>query len=397
MNILFTGIINEPSWPGGEPRVAKLLASILSQRGDDVSVAFLPRDRPYWKIYPWSPPHVIVDSVAVRLYRRYIEKVSPDIVMSWYDYDISAFWGSILSGTPTIAQAQTLWPVCPKADLFNMILESPCKGPNWICGPCVVKQGLTTGEFTATSPSALMPSKLFSTMQINKINNLKSKLNHAIAIVSDSLLLKNIMGTLNYNLGKIHVIYNGVDFKTVKPLSAKSEKKTVLFLSNNISKQKGFHHFVQLSKNLKPDFPNARFLWIGQKTFHGDTFETMDYIWDAQELQGIFQSSYLLLLPSLWPEPMSYSVLQAMALEKPVVAYDVGANKEAIVHNKTGLLAEWGNVDQLTSNVRSLLLDEKLVKQMGQTARKRVEEKFNIKQMSNNYIGLLDEIGSIKN
>jgi glycosyltransferase involved in cell wall biosynthesis len=392
MKILFTGIINHPYWPGGEPRVAKLLASILSQRGHDVSIAFLPRDFPIWKIYPWSPPHVIVDSVAVKNYRRHIEKVKPDTVISWYDFDLSAFWGSVLSGTRTIAQAQTLWPVCPKADLFNMILESPCKGPNWSCGTCVIKQEVTTGAFTATSPSVLMPRKLFSTMQINKINNLKSKLNHASAIVSDSFFLKNIMGALNYNVGKVHVIYNGVDFKTAKPSISKGEKKTVLFLSHNISKQKGYHHFVQLSKNLKPDFPNVRFLWVGQKTFRGDTFEVIDYIWDAQELQEIYQSSYLLLLPSLWPEPMSYSVLQAMAHEKPVVAYDVGANKEAIIHNETGLLAEWGNVEQLTSHVGSLLLDEKLVRRMGLNAKKRVEENFSITRMTSNYENLLKKL-----
>ncbi len=395
MKVLFTGIINQPGWPGGEPRIAKLLASILSQCGYDVSIAYFPRDRPFWKIYPWSPPNIIVDSTCVKIYRQYIEKVNPNIVMTWYDYDLSAFWGSILSRIPTIVQAQILWPVCPKADLFNMILESPCKGPNWSCGPCVIKQGRLAGEFTSTSPSVLMPSKLFSTMQINKINNLKSKLNYATAIVSDSLFLKNIMGSLNYDVSKVNVIYNGVDFKTVESSFSKFEKKTVLFLSNNISKQKGYHHFVQLSKNLKPDFPNVRFLWVGQKTFQGSTFETMDYIWDARELQEIFQSSYLLLLPSLWPEPMSYSVLQAMAHEKPVVAYDVGANKEAIIHNETGLLADWGNVEQLTSHVRSLLLDQKLARRMGQNAKKRVEENFSLLRMKNNYIRLLNEVGNI--
>ena len=51
-------------------------------------------------------------------------------------------------------------------------------------------------------------------------------------------------------------------------------------------------------------------------------------------IAGHLRSSYLLLLPSLWPEAMSYSVIQAMAHGKPVVAYDVGANSEAIVHGE---------------------------------------------------------------
>jgi len=80
-----------------------------------------------------------------------------------------------------------------------------------------------------------------------------------------------------------------------------------------------------------------------------------------------------------------------MAHGKPVVAYDTGANREAIIHNETGLLAEWGNIDQLTSHVRSLLLDEKTAKRMGCNARKRVQEKFSLEQMTSSYVKLIEE------
>jgi glycosyltransferase involved in cell wall biosynthesis len=148
---------------------------------------------------------------------------------------------------------------------------------------------------------------------------------------------------------------------------------------------------MQLSKNLKPEFPDVRFLWVGQRELRGDTFETHSYVRDEQELQEIYRSGYLLLLPSLWPEAMSYSVIQAMAHGKPVVAYDIGANSEAIVHGKTGLLAKWGNIDQLTSHVRALLLDERLATQMGRNARKRAEEMFSIERMTSDYMNLLKE------
>jgi glycosyltransferase involved in cell wall biosynthesis len=81
-----------------------------------------------------------------------------------------------------------------------------------------------------------------------------------------------------------------------------------------------------------------------------------------------------------------------MAHGKPVVAYDVGANSEAIVHGKTGLLAEWGNIDQLTSHVRTLLLEESLSTQMGRNARKRAEGKFGLERMTIDYLSLLKDI-----
>jgi glycosyltransferase involved in cell wall biosynthesis len=309
--------------------------------------------------------------------------------MTWYDYDLSAFWASILSRIPTIAQAQILWPVCPLSCLFNEIDESPCNGPSKSCGLCLAKRAKVVGEMRSVVPSiACLP---FTQLSMMKVNNLRSRLNYASAIVSDSLFLKNVMARFNYDTATIHVIYNGVDLNIIKPTITDHKQKTVLFLSNQINRQKGVYHFVQLSKNLKPEFPNVRFLWVGQNELFGDTFETCSYVRDEQKLHEIFQSSYLLLLPSLWPEPMSYSVIQAMAHGKPVVAYDIGANSEAVVNGKTGFLAEWGNIDQLTSHVRALLLDERLATQMGRNARKRAEEMFGMERMTSDYLNLLKE------
>jgi len=390
MKVLFTGVVLQPSWPGGEPSVARLLENVLATSGIHISKCFVPRDRPR----KWSPVNPftsqsVLNHRVVGLYKRQIEKIQPDIVMTWYDYDLSAFWASILAGIPTIAQAQILWPVCPLSCLFNEIDESPCDGPSKSCGLCLAKRAKVVGEVRSVVPSiACLP---FTQLSMMKVDNLKSLLSHASAIVSDSLFLKKVMARYNYDTTKVHVIYNGVDLNIIKPTISSNKQKVVLFLSNQINRQKGVYHFVQLSKNLKPEFPNVRFLWVGQKELCGDTFETHSYVKGAKELQEIYRSSYLLLLPSLWPEAMSYSVIQAMTHGKPVVAYDIGANSEAIVHGKTGLLAKWGNIDQLTSYVRALLLDERLTAQMGQNARKRAEEMFSMERMTSDYMNLLKQ------
>jgi glycosyltransferase involved in cell wall biosynthesis len=390
MKVLFTGVVLQPSWPGGEPSVARLLESVLVAQGIHISKCFVPRDRPR----KWSPlnpfsSQSILNHKAVGLYKRQIEKIRPNIVMTWYDYDLSAFWASVLSKTPTIVQAQILWPVCPTSCLFNEIDESPCDGPSKRCGLCLAKRAKVVGEMRSAVPSiACLPFTQLSMMKVGKI---RSKLNRASAIVSDSLFLKTTMARFNYETDNVHVIYNGVDLNTITPIISGSKQKIVLFLSNQINRQKGVYHFMQLSKNLKQEFPNVRFLWVGQNELQGDAFETRSYIREARDLEEVFGSCYLLLLPSLWPEPMSYSVIQAMAHGKPVVAYDIGANSEAIVHGKTGFLVKWGDIDQLTSHVRALLLNETLAAMMGRNARKRAEEMFSIKHMTSAYMNLLEE------
>ena len=372
-----------------------MLDRVLSAQGIQVIKCFLPRDRPRkWSFTnPWAAQSVFDDRV-VAVYRRKIEKIRPDIVMTWYDFDLSAFWASVLSGTSTIVQAQILWPVCPLSCLFNEITESPCDGPSKSCGLCLVKRAKVTGEMPPRAPSiACLP---FTQLSMMKINNFRSKLSRASAIVSDNLFLKKMMARFNYDVSKVHVIYNGVDLSVIKPKISSHKQKTVLFLSNQINKQKGAYHFIQLSKNLKPEFPDVRFLWVGRTELIGDTFETKGYVCNDQELAEIYQSSYLLLLPSLWPEAMSYSVIQAMAYGKPVVAYDIGANSEAIIHGETGLLADWGNIEQLTSHVRKLLLDQELAMQMGRNARKRAEEKYSLELMTSKYLNLIGNLGAHK-
>jgi glycosyltransferase involved in cell wall biosynthesis len=391
MRVLFTGVVVEPSWPGGEPRVVRLLDRLFSAQGIEVVRCFLPRDRPRkWSLLkPWVSRSV-VDARAVSMYKRQIEKILPDVIMAWYDFDLSAFWAGVLSGTPTIAQAQILWPVCQLSCLFNEITESPCDGPSKSCGLCLAKRAKSIGEIPKAVPSiACLP---FTQLSMMKISNIRSKLNHASAIVTDNLFLKRMMAKYNYDVRKVRVIYNGVDLDLIKPTFSVNRQKTVLFLSNQINKQKGAYHFIQLSKNLKPEFPDVRFLWVGQDELRGDSFETHGYVCDDQELEQIYKSSYMLLLPSLWPEAMSYSVIQAMAYGKPVVAYDIGANREAIAHGQNGLLAKWGNIEQLTSHVRTLLLNEELATKMGRNARKRAEEKFSLNRMMIGYSNLLKQV-----
>ena len=391
MKALFTGVVLQHSWPGGEPNVARLLSQVFSAQGIQVSKCFAPRDRPR----KWSPVNPLISQSilnrrVVGMYRRQMEKIRPDFVMTWYDYDLSAFWASVLSRIPAIVQAQILWPVCPLSCLFNEIDESPCDGPSKSCGLCLAKRAKVVGEIRSVVPSiTCLP---FTQLSMLKTNNIRSRLKHASAIVSDNLFLKKMMARLHFDTTKVHVIYNGVDLNIIKPSASFKKPKTVLFLSNQINRQKGFHHFVQVSRNLKIDFPDVRFLWVGQTELRGETFDTQAYVWNKDELREIFRSSYLLLLPSLWPEAMSYSVIQAMATGKPVVAYDVGANSEGIIHGENGLLAEWGNVKQLSSYVRALLSDEELAVRMGQNARKRAEEMFSLDRMINSYNNLIKEI-----
>jgi glycosyltransferase involved in cell wall biosynthesis len=400
LKVLFLGAAHNSSWPGGEANVARILRSALSERGMDIHAACLSRSTANQKFLNLASagPMSVVDSRIVNLYRRYIQKTQPNVVITCYDYDLSAFWASVLSGTPTIAQTLSPWPVCPKDDLFISTRQIRCEGPNLICGPCLARISENQRMKSLSSFSVgQVPLSVLSVMKMNKVKRMISKLNCASAIIADNLFLKNKMVQIGYDPQKVHMIYNGVNANKSKLVADEHKQKTVLFLAYQPTEHrrtlKGVHHFVQLARNLKPEFPDVQFLWVGQDgTQANDSFETRSYIWNEQELHETYESCYIFLLPSLWPETMSYAAQEAMAHGKPVVAYDTGANKEAIIHNETGMLAEWGNIEQLTSYVRALLLDEKAAKRIGNNARKLAQAKFSIERMAKSYQKIIEEI-----
>ena len=81
-----------------------------------------------------------------------------------------------------------------------------------------------------------------------------------------------------------------------------------------------------------------------------------------------------------------------MAAGRPVVATDVGGAREAIVHGDTGYLVPVGDHEQLAQHIVSLLLDQEGARSMGESGRRRVNEKFSSAKQLQNIESLYTEL-----
>jgi len=80
-------------------------------------------------------------------------------------------------------------------------------------------------------------------------------------------------------------------------------------------------------------------------------------------------------------EGISNSLLEAMAQGLPVVATDVGGNREVVVDGVTGYLTSPGDPDRLAAVLLDLLSDPERRQRMGQAGRERVLTTFSIDAM----------------
>lgn len=89
------------------------------------------------------------------------------------------------------------------------------------------------------------------------------------------------------------------------------------------------------------------------------------------QILGDFAAASYVVVPSVWYENFPMTVVEAMAMGKPVIASDIGALREIVHHGEDGLLFEPGNPAALRAAVRTLTETPGLMAEMGRRARAR--------------------------
>jgi glycosyltransferase involved in cell wall biosynthesis len=86
------------------------------------------------------------------------------------------------------------------------------------------------------------------------------------------------------------------------------------------------------------------------------------------------------VLPSFF-EGMGRVLLEAMAMEKPVVASRVGGIPDLVEDGVNGFLVSPGKIRELREGLLKVLCDRKLARKLGRQGRKRINDQFSAETM----------------
>jgi sugar transferase (PEP-CTERM/EpsH1 system associated) len=115
------------------------------------------------------------------------------------------------------------------------------------------------------------------------------------------------------------------------------------------------------------------------------------------DIPDLLRSFDAFVLPSQG-EGMSNTILEAMASGLPVVATDVGGNRELVAERQTGFLVPAADPGALAKALEKYLEPGALASQQGVNARTRIEADFSIDRMVASYTHLYDSLlGATKN
>jgi glycosyltransferase involved in cell wall biosynthesis len=115
-------------------------------------------------------------------------------------------------------------------------------------------------------------------------------------------------------------------------------------------------------------------------TFFGEQLDTISHV-AAFDIFALISET----------EGLSLSICEAMALGKPVVATDVGGNRELVENGKTGFLVPLEDIEALAGAIVRLLQNPEMAYDMGQKAREKIVNQFGLERYINEYQNLYED------
>ena len=200
---------------------------------------------------------------------------------------------------------------------------------------------------------------------------------------------------------RLHLIGNGVDERRFDPdlhPRARAEKRAELGFAENdlvvgmvtrLVREKGCVEFFQMAARLAEQWPQARFLMVGipESKDQSDAIDpaqlmceygVTDYCTALEhrtDMPELYTAMDVLVLPS-YREGLPRAVIEAGAMNLPVVVSDIRGCREVVMEGETGLLFPLKDVQALAGAVGRLLADGDLRLAMGKAGRQRVMKHY---------------------
>ena len=220
-----------------------------------------------------------------------------------------------------------------------------------------------------------------------------------------NVLRENLQRQFNFPKEKIRVIANGVDLSRFALTRQSDDYKTRLGLPANalvfgaigrVVPVKAYPTLLQAAKLIFDEIPMAHLVMVGdgpqlealvQLAEEYQIAARVHFLGARKDVPEILRAFDVFVLSSE-SEGMSNTILEAMASARPVVATAVGGNPELVVDRETGLLVPPHDPPAMAAAIMKLLRDTELCRQMGWLGRQRVEEKFSLEVMVQNYANI---------
>jgi glycosyltransferase involved in cell wall biosynthesis len=220
----------------------------------------------------------------------------------------------------------------------------------------------------------------------------------------------NYQKYLNHKKKKLMVIFRGINLEYFNTNNIPEEKLNILasnlkidkknfiiLLPGRLTKWKGQEIFIEslsllvekynienfhaviLGSDQGRDLYSKKLLLLVERYRLG---KKITFIENCKEMPLAYKLSDLVISSSIEPEAFGRIAVEAQAMNKPIIASDIGGSRETVLNNKSGLLYKYNDGNELAKIINKIMaMNKKSLRIMGEQGRKNVEKKFNVDQM----------------
>ena len=258
---------------------------------------------------------------------------------------------------------------------------------------------LPAARIAGNRPLAVRTRHLSTPVGTNLLSRfLYNSLPHFV-ITTGEAIREQMIRVNRFDPEKIVSIPTGVDTETFDPGAGHDDLREELGLPPHtplvgavsvIRSWKGLDYLVRAMPLILREVPGARCVIAGEgpyrkaleRTIEASAAADMVYLLGHREdTAALFHSFDVVVHPSYANEGVPQTLLQAMAMKKPVVATDLAPLKEVVIDGETGILVPSRDPGGIARAVIRLLGDRELAAQLGERGRKLVASSYSYPQM----------------
>jgi glycosyltransferase involved in cell wall biosynthesis len=290
--------------------------------------------------------------------------------------------------------------------IYNIdIVHARSRAPAW---SCLISCFFTRRKFVTTFHGTYNFSN--SVKQFYNSVMVKSKLVIAGSNFIFSHISEKYKSFLVSKKTKLMVIFRGInlDYFNKKNISEKKkdklkidwqidENKFLFLLPGRLTSWKGQDIFIESLNILIEDYDKHEFQAIilgsdqGRNVYRKKLLsltqryqlnKKIKFISHCKEMPTAYSLANVVVSSSIEPEAFGRVAVEAQAMEKPIVASDIGGSKETINNEKSGFLFKSRDPRELAKVLKKVMeLDKEALNSIGNEGRKNVVRKYDVENM----------------
>jgi glycosyltransferase involved in cell wall biosynthesis len=207
------------------------------------------------------------------------------------------------------------------------------------------------------------------------------------------------LSSLGRDAEQVMVVHNGVDLERFSPsvpgtgvareFGFAEDAPIVGTIARLVEHRKGLNYFLDMAAQVHRARPDVRFLLVGEGDLRPELeaqaaqlglHDVLVFTGARADVPRLYAALNVFVMPSLY-EGCQYSLLEAMAMARPIVSTAAGIAPVVIRDHETGIMVPYADAPALAAGVVELLGDPALAKRLGQAGREVIVDHFSLDAM----------------